>query len=133
MIPDELSLGLLWLGLILNTANYFTSPASAIIGAATGYLILWLVMQIYRLITGKIGMGHGDFKLLAAIGAWLGWHLLPFVLLIAAFTATIITLIRICLRATTRDNALAFGPYLALSAVVVLFFGNIAYYLIGAY
>jgi leader peptidase (prepilin peptidase)/N-methyltransferase len=90
LLPDDLTLPLLWLGLLVNLFGGFTDIRSAIIGAATGYLFLWLIFWIFKLVTGKEGMGYGDFKLLAAIGAWFGWSMLPLVILFSSFTGAII-------------------------------------------
>lgn len=123
MIPDQLTLGLMWMGLIVNSFSIFTVPESAVIGAVGGYLCLWLVMQGYRLLTKRQGMGHGDFKLLAAIGAWLGWELLPLVILIAAVLGTIVGIYLLCRKKHERHQPIAFGPYLAIGGWVVMMWG----------
>ncbi len=124
IIPDQLSLILLWLGLAINTQSWFSTPSSAIGGAIAGYLSLWLVMHSYRLITGKHGMGHGDFKLFAASGSWLGWQLLPLTLLIAAFLGSIIGISLIVAGKHSRSSPLPFGPYLAIASWIALFYGE---------
>ena len=120
LILDNLSLPLLWLGLFVNTFETFTTSQSAILGAIAGYGLLWLVFHIYRLITGKQGMGYGDFKLLAALGAWLGIGALPNITMIAAFTSLIIGLILILLKKHHWQNQIAFGPFLALGGIISL-------------
>lgn len=113
LLPDQLTLPLLWLGLILNLFGVFTDLESAVIGAVAGYLVLWLVFHLFRLITGKEGMGYGDFKLLAAIGAWFGWQALPTVILLASGVGAVLGLTLIALRKTGREVPIAFGPFLA--------------------
>ena len=110
LLPDRLTLPLLWGGLLLSVGGVFTDPASAIIGAAAGYGSLWLIYAGYRLLTGKEGMGHGDFKLLAACGAWFGWQALPLVVLLASLVGSVIG---IALLVTSGRRVLPFGPFLA--------------------
>ena len=113
LLPDCITLPLLWLGLLLNTAHIWTSPEGAVFGAALGYGVLWLLFHLFRRVTGKDGMGHGDFKLTAAMGAWLGWHDLPVMLLAASALGVMGAMV---LRWTGRaapGEALPFGPYLA--------------------
>lgn len=124
LILDNLSLPLLWLGLLFNTQSLFTTPTEAIIGAAVGYLILWTVFHVFKLITGKEGMGYGDFKLLAAFGAWFGFMALPQIILIAAVSSIIITLIGILLKQRDKNTPLAFGPFLAIGGWATLFMGS---------
>lgn len=123
LLPDNITLPLLWLGLIFNIFGTFTTLQSAVIGAITGYLILWTVYQIFKIITKKEGMGFGDFKLLAAIGAWLGWNQLPFVIFSSSVLGCITGIILI-IRGQHKDTPFAFGPYLALSAILALFWGH---------
>lgn len=113
LLPDSLTLPLLWLGLLLNTASLFASPIGAILGAAAGYLVLWLIYHLFRLFTGKEGMGHGDFKLLAALGAWLGARDLPVLLLLASAVGASVGIALIVFRGHRREVPIAFGPYLA--------------------
>jgi len=123
LILDNLSLPLLWLGLLFNSQTLFTSPVDAIWGAAIGYLLLWLVFHAFKILTGKEGMGYGDFKLLAALGAWFGFIALPQIILIAAVASIIITVIGIALKMRTKNAPLAFGPFLALGGWATLFLG----------
>ncbi len=124
LLPDDITLPLLWLGLLANVGGTFTDLSSAVIGAIAGYLILWLVYWGFKLLTGKDGMGYGDFKLLAAIGAWLGWQLLPLVILVSAMVGTIVGLAGIMLQGRERGAKLPFGPYLAAAGFVALFWGK---------
>ncbi|NPA71464.1 MAG: prepilin peptidase [Gammaproteobacteria bacterium] len=123
LILDNLSLPLLWLGLLVNTQGIFTSPTDAIWGAAIGYLLLWLVFHAFKLITGKEGMGYGDFKLLAALGAWFGFIALPQIILIAALSSIVISVLGMALKLRTLNAPMAFGPFLAIGGVITLFFG----------
>jgi leader peptidase (prepilin peptidase)/N-methyltransferase len=120
LLPDALTLPLLWLGLLLSIPAVFVKPAASIIGAAAGYLSLWLVYHAFRLATGKEGMGHGDFKLLAALGAWFGWQALPLIVLLSSVAGTIVGLGLILLRGHDRNVPIPFGPYLALAGWIVL-------------
>ena len=123
-LPDSITLPLLWAGLLFNLGDTFTDIRSAVIGAAAGYLALWTVFWAYKFATGKEGMGYGDFKLLAAIGAWLGWQSLPLVILLSSLVgaAVGITLMTVAKRA--RDNPIPFGPYLAAAGVIAMFWGR---------
>lgn len=124
LLPDSITLPLLWAGLLFNLAGGFTDLPSAVIGAAAGYLLLWSVYWLFKLATGKEGMGYGDFKLLAAIGAWFGWKLLPAVILISSVAGTIVGIGLIVLARRGRDVPIPFGPYLALGGLAALFFGT---------
>lgn len=121
LLPDMLTLSLLWVGLISNLFGLFTDINSAIIGAISGYLSLWLLNRCFSAITGKIGMGHGDFKLFAALGAWLGWQTLPFVILIAAMMGTLVGITLIMAKGYQRDTPIAFGPFLAIAGWIGLY------------
>lgn len=123
LLPDDITLPLLWAGLLYNLDGGFTDIRSAVIGAAAGYLILWSVYWLFKLVTGKEGMGYGDFKLLAAIGAWFGWKLLPAVILLSSVVGSIIGIGLILLAKRGRDIPMPFGPYLALGGIAALFFG----------
>jgi len=123
-LPDNLTLPLLWTGLVFNIGATFTDLTSAVIGAAGGYLVLWAVFWAYKLATGKEGMGYGDFKLLAAIGAWLGWKMLPLVILLSSFVGAVIGIGLIVLARRGRNVPIPFGPYLALAGLIALFFGE---------
>lgn len=124
ILPDQITLPLLWLGLILSTVGYWANPFDAIIGAALGYLSLWSVMKLFKLITGKEGMGYGDFKLNAAIGAWLGWQMVPTVILLSSFLGALIGLFAIIFLGHDRRSPFAFGPYLCLAAWVAMHWGD---------
>ncbi|HZN25219.1 MAG TPA: A24 family peptidase [Burkholderiales bacterium] len=123
-LPDDLTLPLMWAGLLFNLTGGFTDLASAVTGAAAGYLLLWVVFWAFKAITGKEGMGYGDFKLLAAIGAWLGWKMLPLVILLSSFAGAIVGIFLIILARRGRNVPIPFGPYLAIAGLVALFFGE---------
>ena len=124
LLPDSITLPLLWLGLLLNTQEIFIDAPSAIIGAASGYLLLWLVYHTFRLATGKEGMGYGDFKLLAVFGAWLGWQSLPLVILLSSFVGAIVGIGMIVFRGRDRNVPIPFGPYLAAAGWIALMWGD---------
>lgn len=124
LLPDDLTLPLLWLGLLLNLNGLFAPLGAAVIGAAAGYLALWVIFWIFKLLTGKEGMGQGDFKLLAALGAWLGWHALPFVLLFASCMGAIVGIVLLALKKHRADTPIPFGPYLAAGGLLALLYGN---------
>jgi len=123
LLPDSLTLPLLWLGLLFNLGGHFASLSDAVIGAMAGYGVLWSVYWLFKLATGKEGMGFGDFKLLAAIGAWLGWQLLPVTLLLSSVVGAAIGIAMIVLVKHDRRVPIPFGPYLAGGGLVALFFG----------
>ncbi len=116
LLPDELTLGLLWTGLVANSQGLFVSPAEAIFGALAGYATLWLVYQLMRLATGREGMGYGDMKLLAGIGAWCGWQALPAVLLIASTSGLLVSAVLLLAKKMQRSDPVPFGPHLAIAA-----------------
>jgi leader peptidase (prepilin peptidase)/N-methyltransferase len=122
-LPDSITLLLLWTGLVFNLFGVFTDLRSAVIGAAAGYLALWSVFWLYKLATGKEGMGYGDFKLLAAIGAWLGWKALPLVILLSSFVGAAVGIALIVFARHQRQMPIPFGPYLAVAGVIALFHG----------
>ena len=124
LLPDSITLPLLWLGLVLSLVPVFINPADAILGAAAGYMILWIVFQTFKLITGKEGMGFGDFKLLAALGAWLGWAKLPLIILLSSLTGAIIGIMMMVLFKHQRSQAIPFGPYLAIAGWIALMWGE---------
>lgn len=132
LLPDDITLPLLWLGLLLNLSNGFTDINSAVIGAMAGYMLLWAVYWLFKLVTGKEGMGYGDFKLLAAIGAWFGWQLLPAVILLSSVVGSVIGIALILFKGKTRQTAIPFGPFLALGGIAALFYGQTlaAFYLV---
>lgn len=123
LLPDDITLPLLWLGLLFNLNNGFTDLKSAVIGAMAGYLILWSIYWLFKLATGKEGMGYGDFKLLAAIGAWFGWQLLPAVILLSSVLGAVIGISLIVLTKRGREVPMPFGPFLAIGGVAALFLG----------
>ncbi|HSJ80180.1 MAG TPA: A24 family peptidase [Thiobacillus sp.] len=123
LLPDSLTLPLLWLGLLFNLGGHFASLPDAVIGAIAGYGVLWSVYWLFKLVTGKDGMGYGDFKLLAAIGAWLGWQMLPVTLLLSSVVGAAIGIAMIVLVKHDRRVPIPFGPYLAGGGLVALFFG----------
>jgi leader peptidase (prepilin peptidase)/N-methyltransferase len=132
-LPDDITLPLLWLGLLVNSGGLFVPLLDAVIGAAAGYLSLWLVYHLFRLLTGKEGMGYGDFKLLAALGAWLGWTMLPLIILASSLIGALIGIAMIVLAGHDRARPIPFGPYLVLAGLVALFWGRaiLALYLGG--
>ena len=124
LLPDNLTLPLLWLGLLFNLPGTYTELSSAVIGAVAGYLTLWSVYWLFKLVTGKEGMGYGDFKLLAAIGAWLGWQLLPLTILLSSAVGAVVGIGLIVFARHGRNVPIPFGPYLAAAGVLALFFGE---------
>lgn len=132
LLPDDITLPLLWLGLIFNLNTGFTDIKSAVIGALAGYLILWSIYWLFKLITGKEGMGYGDFKLLAAIGAWFGWQMLPAVILLSSVLGAVIGISLIVFAKRGREVPMPFGPFLAIAGIAALFLGPqlASYYLV---
>ena len=126
LLPDDITLPLLWLGLLANAFGAFVDLHSAVLGAAAGYLVLWLVYWAFRLLAKKEGMGYGDFKLLAAIGAWTGWQVLPVAIGVAAGLGAVIGSISLWLSRKGADTRIPFGPYLALGGIVALLWGRAA-------
>ncbi|HDX8644137.1 prepilin peptidase [Aeromonas dhakensis] len=124
LLPDQLTLPLLWGGLLFNLAGGFVPLADAVIGAMAGYLVLWSLYWAFKLLTGKEGMGYGDFKLLAALGAWLGWQALPIVLLLSSLVGAIIGISLILLRNHHQNKPIPFGPYLAIAGWIALLWGD---------
>jgi len=135
LLPDNLTLPLLWAGLIANTAGVMpgVNLRSAVIGAVAGYLFLWAVYWAFKLIRGKEGMGYGDFKLLAALGAWLGWQMLPLIVLLSSLVGAAIGIGLVVFKGRDHQIPLAFGPFLAIAGAIALFFGRplMALYLPG--
>ena len=123
LLPDDITLPLLWLGLLFNLNSGFTDLKSAVIGAMAGYLALWSVYWLFKLIRGKEGMGYGDFKLLAAIGAWFGWQMLPAVILLSSTLGAAIGIALIVLTKRSKEIPIPFGPFLAIGGIAALFFG----------
>jgi leader peptidase (prepilin peptidase)/N-methyltransferase len=124
LLPDVMVLPFLWAGLLLNLSNVFTTLPHAVIGAVAGYLSLWLVFHLFKLITGKEGMGYGDFKLFALFGAWLGWQNLPLIILLSSFMGALIGISLIVFQGRDRAMPLPFGPYLAAAGWVAMLWGD---------
>ncbi|OOZ15914.1 prepilin peptidase [Solemya velum gill symbiont] len=124
LLPDSITLPLVWLGLFINTQSLFASPVDAIYGAVFAYLLLWSIYHLFRLVTGKDGMGFGDFKLLSLFGAWFGWQLLPQILIISSLSGVLGAVILMLAGKARMGKALPFGPYLALGGLIALFWGN---------
>jgi leader peptidase (prepilin peptidase)/N-methyltransferase len=123
LLPDNLTLPLLWGGLIANLYGLFVPLQEAVVGAIAGYLVLWTIFWLFKLIRGKEGMGYGDFKLLAALGAWLGWKMLPLIVLGSSVVGAVIGIALVAFKGRDHNVPLAFGPYLAIAGAVALFFG----------
>ncbi|HTO46734.1 MAG TPA: A24 family peptidase [Burkholderiales bacterium] len=124
LLPDSITLPMLWAGLLFNLRGTFVDLQSAVIGTVAGYLVLWAVYWAFRFATGKEGMGFGDFKLLAAIGAWLGWKMLPLVILASSFVGAVAGIGLMILARRGRDVPIPFGPYLAGAGLIALFWGK---------
>jgi leader peptidase (prepilin peptidase)/N-methyltransferase len=124
LLPDDLTLLLLWLGLLINLNATFVPLSEAVIGAAVGYLCLWSIYWLFKLTTGKEGMGYGDFKLLAALGAWLGWKMLPAIILLSSLVGAVVGIALIVLAKRGRDIPIPFGPYLAAAGLLALIYGK---------
>ena len=131
LIPDAIVLPLMWLGLALSLFHpvagadtLFISPSDAIVGAMAGYLSLWSIFWAFKLVTGKDGMGYGDFKLLAALGAWLGWQQLPIIIMMSAIVGTVINVVMIVARGKDRSIPIPFGPYLATAGWITMLWGE---------
>lgn len=124
LLPDDITLPLLWLGILVNLNNGFTDINSSVIGAVIGYLSLWSIYWCFKLLTGKEGMGYGDFKLLAAIGAWLGWAMLPLVIIFSSLIGAVVGISLILKSKHDKNSTIPFGPYLAGGALVALFAGE---------
>ena len=124
LLPDQITLPLLWGGLLFNLLGGFVPLVDAVIGAMAGYLVLWSLYWSFKLLTGKEGMGYGDFKLLAALGAWLGWQALPIILLLSSLVGAVIGITLIALRKHHQGNPIPFGPYLAIAGWIALLWGD---------
>jgi leader peptidase (prepilin peptidase) / N-methyltransferase len=124
LLPDNITLPLLWTGLLLNLWSIFAPLSSAVVGAISGYLALWIVYQLFKLLTGKEGMGYGDFKLLGALGAWLGWQNLPFIILMSSLLGAILGLIFILILGRDRRLPIPFGPFLCFAGWTALLWGD---------
>jgi len=124
LLPDDLTLPLLWAGLAVNVGGLFVPLAEAVVGAIAGYLVLWGVYWLFKLIRGKEGMGYGDFKLLAALGAWLGWKALPGIVLLSSVAGAVIGIALMIVHRRDGGTPLPFGPYLAIAGAIALFLGE---------
>jgi leader peptidase (prepilin peptidase)/N-methyltransferase len=124
LLPDSLTFPFLWLGIIFNLFSTYTDLNSSVLGAVFGYLALWLVFHLFKLITGKEGMGYGDFKLLAALGAWLGWQSLPLIILLSSAVGAVIGIFMIVTKLQERSQPIPFGPYLAVAGWIAMLYGN---------
>ncbi len=124
LLPDNITLPFLWLGLALSLWSVFVDSPTAIIGAIAGYLSLWIVYWAFKLITGKEGMGYGDFKLLALLGAWMGWQMLPVIILLSSAVGAVVGITLILLRGRNRNIPIPFGPYLATAGWIALLWGH---------
>lgn len=124
LLPDSITLPLLWFALFISLFNIFVDPTTAIIGALAGYLSLWSVFWLFKLVTGKEGMGYGDFKLLAAIGALLGWKMLPLVVMLSAFVGAVIGITLIVVNGRDKNTPIPYGPYLSAAAFIALLWGD---------
>ena len=124
LLPDNMTLPLIWLGLIVNAYGVFVPLETALWGAVAGYLSLWSVYHLFKLITGKEGMGFGDFKLLAALGAWMGWQLLPVIILLSSLVGAVVGITLIVTMGKDKNIPIPFGPYLAAAGWIALLWGN---------
>jgi len=124
LLPDQITLPLLWLGLFANLGGTFVPLNDAVIGALAGYLSLWTVFWLFKLITGKEGMGYGDFKLLAALGAWMGWQMLPLIIILSTFVGALVGIVGLLLRTRDKQVPMAFGPFLAMAGWIALIWGD---------
>ena len=124
LLPDDITLPLLWAGLLFNLSGTFTDLHSAVLGAVFGYLALWCVYWLFKLATGKEGMGYGDFKLLAALGAWMGWQMLPLIIMLSSIVGAVVGITLIVAAKHGRNIPIPFGPYLAGGGLIALFWGQ---------
>ena len=124
LLPDNVTLSLLWLGLFFSLTHLFTDPVSSIIGGLAGYLILWFLYHAFRLVTGKEGMGFGDFKLMAAMGAWMGWDALPLIIVMSSVVGAIVGVTLMATHAHDKDHPIPFGPFIAAAGWISLLWGD---------
>lgn len=124
LLPDDLTFFLLWAGLFASLFGVFVDPVNSIIGALAGYLSLWVIYHAFRLLTGKEGMGYGDFKLMAAMGAWMGWQMLPLIILLASLAGAVVGLALIAFNRHKKSQPMPFGPYIAAAGWVALQWGD---------
>ncbi len=125
LLPDDLTLPLLWAGLVANLWGTFVPIGSAVIGAVAGYLSLWSIYWLFKLVRGREGMGYGDFKLLAALGAWLGWQMLPLIVLLSSVVGALVGVVLIVFKGRDHNIPIPFGPYLAVAGAIALFWGPV--------
>ncbi len=123
LLPDDIVLPILWLGLALSLVPVFSTSSSALIGAMSGYLVFWIVFQVFRLLTGKEGMGYGDFKLMALLGAWLGWEYLPQIILVSTLVGSVVGISMMIFKKAASDLAIPFGPYIAAAGWIAMVYG----------
>jgi len=124
LLPDNITLPLLWLGILINTSAVYTDLESSVFGAIVGYLILWSIYKLFKAITGKEGMGYGDFKLLAALGAWMGWQMLPQIILLSSLVGAVIGIAMIVFTRHNKNIPIPFGPYLAIAGWIAFLWGQ---------
>ena len=124
LLPDDITLPLMWLGLLFNLGSTYVSLQDAVIGAMAGYLILWSIYWLFKLLTGKEGMGYGDFKLLAALGAWLGWQMLPIIILLSSLVGAVCGIALMVIKRRGKEIPIPFGPYLAMAGWIALLWGE---------
>ena len=124
LLPDQITLPLMWLGLFANLNGTFVPLNEAVIGALAGYLSLWSVFWLFKLVTGKEGMGYGDFKLLAALGAWMGWQMLPLIIILSTFVGALVGVVGLLMSTRERQVPMAFGPFLAMAGWIALIWGD---------
>ena len=124
LLPDQITWPLLWVGLFANLSGTFVPINEAVIGALAGYLSLWSVFWIFKLVTGKEGMGYGDFKLLAALGAWMGWQMLPLIIVLSTFVGAVVGIVGVLSKSKDRQVPIAFGPFLAMAGWIALIWGD---------
>jgi len=124
LLPDSITLPVLWIGLALSLFDVYTDTQASIIGAIAGYMVLWTIYQGFKLVTGKEGMGYGDFKLLALFGAWLGWQTLPLIILLSSLVGAVIGITMIIFAKRDHNIPIPFGPYLAAAGWLALLWGN---------
>ncbi|MEH6636135.1 MAG: A24 family peptidase [Halioglobus sp.] len=124
LLPDDITLPLMWLGLLFNLGGTYVSLQDAVIGAMAGYLVLWSIYWLFKLLTGKEGMGYGDFKLLAALGAWLGWQALPVIILLSSLVGAVVGIALMIIKRRGKEIPIPFGPYLAMAGWIALLWGD---------
>mgnify|MGYP003682992469 CR=1 FL=1 len=124
LLPDNITLPLLWAGILINSHGVFTDLSSAVFGAMAGYLVLWSVYWLFKILTGKEGMGYGDFKLLAALGAWMGWQALPLIIILSSLVGAVIGIAGILIQGRDKNIPIPFGPYLAIAGWIALIWGD---------